>query len=371
LADKLLKLVTVVGARPQFIKAAVISKAIREHNNNGEVDAAVEEILVHTGQHYDYEMSQVFFDQLDIPKPDYHLGVGSGSHGEQTGKMLTAIERVLMEVRPDYLLTYGDTNSTLAGALAAAKLKVPVAHVEAGLRSFNRDMPEEVNRVLVDHLSSILFAPTAVAVANLEKEGISNGVKLVPDTMEEALFSTLQVSRKQSGIFKLLNLHEPYFLATIHRAENTDNYERLSSILKALREISKVAPVVLPLHPRTKKVIEADKSLQVLSAELNCTDPVSYVDMVTLQDRAKIILTDSGGVQKEAFWLGVPCITLRDETEWIETVKSGMNHLVGSSYSGILSVFGKLNTLESSRGSDSLVEKKSGFHYVKHLLESI
>lgn len=333
-----MKICTVIGARPQFIKAAVVSRAICASKSN------IIEVIVHTGQHYDYEMSQVFFDQLNIPRPDYHLNVGSGLHGGQTGKMLTGIEDVLIKEKPDWVLVYGDTNSTLAGALAAAKLHIKIAHVEAGLRSFNRKMPEEINRILTDHVSTILFAPTPTAIKNLKDEGISNGVSLVPDVMEEALFTSLPIAEAISGILKKLELTErKYALATIHRAENTDDTSRLKDILLSLIKISEEVPVVLPLHPRTRAIIASNHELLALNPErlvnFNIIDPVSYLDMIMLEAHAKVILTDSGGMQKEAMWLQVPCITMRDETEWVETVESGWNNVCGADLKNILNCY--------------------------------
>jgi len=276
-------------------------------------------------------MSDVFFRDLEIPKPDYNLGIGSGTHGQQTGSMLKDIEAVLHRERPNIALLYGDTNSTLAGALAAAKLHIPVAHIEAGLRSFNRFMPEEINRVVTDHVSSLLFCPTKTAIDNLAQEGVTKGVRLVGDVMYDALSRNLLQATKRSSILERLRLvSKEYFLATIHRAENTDNPEHLTAIVEALVELaSSHKQVVLPLHPRTRKMLPPDVPL------LNCPglciiEPVSYIDMLALENSARAILTDSGGVQKEAFWLSVPCVTLREETEWVETVESGWNFLAGA-----------------------------------------
>jgi UDP-N-acetylglucosamine 2-epimerase len=327
-----------VGARPQFIKAAAVHRAIQEFNQRGR---RVQEIIVHTGQHYDYLMDKVFFEELKLPNPNYHLGVGSGSHARQTGVMLERIEAVLQKEKPELVVVYGDTNSTLAGALAAAKLNIPVAHVEAGLRSFNRTMPEEINRLLTDHLSTLLFCPTAQAVRNLLREGIKNGknkiVKKVGDVMYDSILYYSNIAEKKSVILKKLGLLTPnsklrtpnYYLATLHRAENTDSLKRLKSILRALNEIGKNIAVVLPLHPRTKKMIKVYFPFSEFKHIL-FIEPISYLDMIKLEKNAKAILTDSGGVQKEAYWLKVPCFTLRDETEWVETVQSGRNTLVGS-----------------------------------------
>ena len=322
------KLVTIVGARPQFIKAWPVSRAIDEHNS-GPDNAAMQQVLVNTGQHYDYEMSQVFFDELNLPPPDHSLGVGSGSPGVQTGEMLKRIEEVLLQEKPNAVLVYGDTNSTLAGALAACKLKIPVAHVEAGLRSFNRCMPEEINRIVADRLSTLLFAPTDTAVNNLRAEGISQDVYRVGDVMCDVLLRHREVAATRSDVLTRLKLRpKQYVLATIHRAENADNPARLLGILSALTELSYELPVVLPLHPRTRQAL---KALQcAITGNLFCTDPVSYLDMLRLESESRLILTDSGGVQKEAFLLRVPCVTLRDETEWLETVESGWNTVAGA-----------------------------------------
>ena len=325
------KIITIVGARPQFIKAAAVSRAI-----NTQHQGAIEEKLVHTGQHFDNNMSKVFFDELDIPPPHYQLDISGGSHGEMTGKMLGAIESVLLVEKPDWVLIYGDTNSTLAGALAAAKLHIPVAHVEAGLRSFNMRMPEEINRLLADRVSSLLFCPTNTAVNNLKAEGISKGVHNVGDVMYDVALYYRDRARQQSLIIKRLGLKSGNFaLATCHRAENTDDPKRLAEILSALGEIVRQLPVVLPMHPRTKKLI-TEYGLSTLLKPLIVTDPLPFLDMVALEQAAQIILTDSGGVQKEAFFYSVPCITMRDETEWVETVDLGWNRLVGACRASIV-----------------------------------
>jgi len=335
-----MKIITIVGARPQFIKAAAVTRAIQRYNKRCPSKQKLQEILVHTGQHYDYLMDKVFFEELELPTPDYQLGVGSGPHAQQTGMMLEGIERVLEKENPGMVIVYGDTNSTLAGALAAAKLNIPVAHVEAGLRSYNRTMPEEINRVLTDQLSTFLFCPTSQAVKNLAEEGIKPGrgrvVKKVGDVMYDSILYYSKIAEKKSTILKDLGLRSPqsaignlqYYLATLHRAENTDNSNRLKSILRALNEIGENTPVILPLHPRTKKMMGAYR-LFPGSRRIRFIEPVSYLDMVTLEKNATAILTDSGGVQKEAYWFGIPCFTLREETEWVETVKSGWNVLVG------------------------------------------
>lgn len=308
---------TIVGARPQFIKAAPVSRALA---------ASFREVLVHTGQHYDYGMSDVFFQEMEIHPPDFHLGAGSGTHAEQTGKMLMEIEKILTSVKPDCVLVYGDTNSTLAGALAAAKAQIPLAHVEAGLRSYNRAMPEEINRVLTDHVSSLLFCPTDAAIANLAKEGITKGVHRVGDVMYDTLLYNLAVARKRSTILQSFGLEKgKYALATVHRAANTDDPARMVSILNALGSLS--TQVIFPVHPRTRKLIW-DAELSV-PANVKMIEPVGHFDVLTLQENANCILTDSGGMQKEAYLLGVRCITLREETEWVETVQAGWNKLTG------------------------------------------
>jgi len=321
-----MRVVTIVGARPQFIKAAVVSRILRETS---------EEILVHTGQHYDPNMSAVFFDELDIPKPSYNLAIGSGAHGAQTGAMLIAIECVLRDEKPDVVLVYGDTNSTLAGALAAAKLHVRIAHVEAGLRSFNRRMPEEINRVLTDHVSDLLFCPSNTAVKNLEKEGLTAGVVLCGDVMAEALYLAAEKAGRRSSVLELLGI-EPkrYLLATLHRAENTDDLERLRSIIGALSSIGE--PVIFPAHPRTRGCLRSAGLELAAFPSIHVIEPVGYLDMVCLTQNARVVLTDSGGLQKEAYWLSTPCITLRDETEWVETVEAGWNLLTGANGAAIL-----------------------------------
>lgn len=333
----MIKIVTIVGARPQFIKAAAVSRAIRN-----EFADRVTEVLLHTGQHYDANMSEVFFTELDIPHPKYNLEISGGQHGAMTGRMLEAVERVLLEERPDWVLIYGDTNSTLAGALAAVKLHIPVAHVEAGLRSFNMRMPEEVNRIVADRVSSLLFCPTETAVRNLAKEGIVAGVHQVGDVMYDVALHYRDQARQKSGVLGDLGLEKHgYALATCHRAENTDDPVRLSGIVCALAEISRQMPVVLPLHPRTRKLI-ADNGLTDRLGEICVTDPLPFLDIVALEQAARFILTDSGGMQKEAFFYEVPCVTMRDETEWVETVDLGWNRLVGASAGAILSAVSDL-----------------------------
>ncbi|OOE40902.1 UDP-N-acetylglucosamine 2-epimerase (non-hydrolyzing) [Salinivibrio kushneri] len=312
------RILTIIGARPQFIKASVVSRAIQQ-------TADIEEIILHTGQHFDSNMSDVFFNQLGIPKPDIQLDIHGGSHGEMTGRMLAEIEQALLTHKPDRVLVYGDTNSTLAGALAAAKLHIPVAHIEAGLRSFNMQMPEEINRILTDQISDLLFCPTNTAVANLKNEGFADKpVKIlqVGDVMQDAAILFAEKAQAPQG-----TLPDSFILATLHRAENTDSPERLAAIVTALNEVNAtVAPVVLPLHPRTRKLI-AEQGLEL---NVHLVDPVGYFEMVWLLDHCQLVLTDSGGVQKEAFFFGKACVTMRDQTEWVELIQAGANELVGA-----------------------------------------
>ncbi|HZC67480.1 MAG TPA: UDP-N-acetylglucosamine 2-epimerase (non-hydrolyzing) [Nitrospirales bacterium] len=323
-----MKLLTVVGARPQFIKAAVVSRAIPAFNASRHRDCRIQEVMVHTGQHYDDNMSAVFFQELNIPEPEHHLGVGSGSHGQQTARMLEQLEPVMERERPDLVLVYGDTNSTLAGSLAASKLRIPVAHVEAGLRSYNRAMPEEVNRVVTDHLSALLFCPTDRAVKNLSCEGIVSGVHRVGDVMYDSMLYNLARAERRATVLAELGLQQgQYGLATIHRAESTDRPETVTGILSALGRLG--LPIVVPLHPRTRAVLDT-AGVGHVSRPVHLIGPVSYHEMLVLERHARLILTDSGGVQKEAFLLGVPCVTLRNETEWVETVEAGWNRVAGT-----------------------------------------
>src|SRR5659263_8759 len=346
-----MKIISIVGARPRFIKCAPLSRELRKVH---------QEILVHTGQHYNHDMSDIFFEELNIPKPDYNLGIGSGNHGEQTAKMLTEIEKVLLKEKPDLMLVYGDTNSTLAGALAAVKIGIRVAHVEAGLRSFDRSMPEEINRVLTDHISDILFCPTQTAVNNLIKEGIKQGVYLVGDVMLDALEYNKKVAEKKSGILEKLSLDKgKYLVITIHRPSNTDSRENLSNIIEALREIGEV--VVFPVHPRTKKFLQ-EYALDI-PENVRLIEPLGYLDMLKLMAAARKILTDSGGIQKEAYMLGVPCITLRENTEWMETLEGGWNVLVEADKGKIIKELYKLapmvaqgNIFGNSRASERILD---------------
>lgn len=328
-----MKIVTIVGARPQFIKAEVVSRAIASINKNVHDSYCINEVIIHTGQHYDYKMSQVFFDELDISQPDYNLNIGSGSHSEMTGDMLKELGYVLEYEKPDCVLVYGDTNSTLSGALAAVKLQIPVVHVEAGLRSFNRNMPEEINRVLTDHISKVLFCPTKQSIYNLSREGIGKDNKyqyaiLVGDVMYDAILHYLHKIVKPST-------NAPYVVASIHRAENTDDLTRLSNILAALEHSP--ATVLLPLHPRTKKIIKR-YGLKV-SSNVEVTEPFSYLTMIGHLKNCSFVITDSGGLQKEAFFLEKKCITVRKETEWTELVEHDVNRIVGSNKKAIQNEF--------------------------------
>ena len=314
------KIITVVGARPQFVKEAPVSKALKESHKYLEV-------IVHTGQHYDNNMSASFFEELAMQPPDYNLGVGSASQALQTGEIMKRLEPVLKEESPELVIVYGDTNSTLAAALTASKLHIPVAHVEAGLRSFNREMPEEINRVVADHVATFLFCPTTTAVQNLEKEGITDNVFNTGDVMYDATLQFSQEAEEKSSILRDLRLEkEEYILATVHRAENTDNRQRLFNIFSALKDLTREISVVVPLHPRTRKML-LHFMLEDLLDGIKIQEPVGFLDMVSLESNARLIATDSGGVQKEAYFHQVPCVTLRDETEWVETVAAHWNVL--------------------------------------------
>ncbi len=318
------RILTIIGARPQFIKASVVSRAIQQADG-------MEEVILHTGQHFDTNMSDIFFNQLNIPRPDIQLDIHGGSHGEMTGRMLAEIEQALLAHKPDRVLVYGDTNSTLAGALAAAKLHIPVAHVEAGLRSFNMQMPEEINRILTDQISDLLFCPTDAAVKNLNNEGFAHKpvhVLQVGDVMQDSALLFAEQATAPSG-----DVPKGFILATLHRAENTDSPERLAAIVAAMNEVhATLAPVVLPLHPRTRKLIVQ----QGLELNVHLIDPVGYFEMVWLLDHCELVLTDSGGVQKEAFFFGKACVTLRDQTEWVELIQVSANELVGADQGKII-----------------------------------
>jgi UDP-GlcNAc3NAcA epimerase len=317
-----MKIATILGARPQFIKAAIVSKAFS-------ASADIEEVIVHTGQHYDENMSEIFFQELDIARPAYNLGIGSGSHGLQSGRMLEAIERVLLEEVPDWVLVYGDTNSTLAGVLAAVKLHIPVAHVEAGLRSFDRRMAEEINRIVADHTSDLLFVPTRTALENLRREGLpESSIYAVGDVMYDAAIYYGSKAEAQSHVLHKLGLKsKEYILATLHRAENTDNLKGLRLILGGLIQIAREVPVVLPIHPRTRRALNDSGIVSEISRFIRLIDPVGYLDMMKLEKNARLIATDSGGVQKEAYFHSVPCVTFREQTEWVELIELGWNRL--------------------------------------------
>jgi UDP-GlcNAc3NAcA epimerase len=326
-----MKILTILGARPQFIKAGSVSRAI---TNNQYTNTQITEVVVHTGQHYDANMSDIFFEELHLPKPDYFLGIGGKSHGAMTGQMIEKIEEVALKEKPDWILIYGDTNSTLAGAIVASKLHIKLAHIEAGLRSFNMNMPEEVNRILSDRVSNILFCPTDKAVENLKNEGFNNfDCKVVKsgDVMYDGALFYKELAKKPS-----CDIAKEYVLCTVHRAENTDDIERLKSIFEALDEIAKEKQIILPLHPRTKKIVQ---NLQLNIKNLTLIDPVGYLEMVWLIDNCELVMSDSGGLQKEAYFFKKPCITLRDETEWVELVEIGVNKLVGANKSKILEAY--------------------------------
>jgi UDP-GlcNAc3NAcA epimerase len=327
-----MKILTVVGARPQFIKAGSLSREVANFKKNGQ---DINEILVHTGQHYDTNMSDIFFEQMQIPKPDYYLGIGGNSHGAMTGQMIEKIEQILNKEAPDWVVVYGDTNSTLAGAIAASKLGIKIAHIEAGLRSFNMNMPEEINRILTDRISAILFCPTDTAVKNLQLESFPFNiydkkpqvVVNVGDIMQDGAIFYKKIATRPSIIDKLNISRNNYILCTIHRAENTDRLDRLKNIIDALNSIALERTIILPIHPRTRKILE-QHGLDI--SRLTIIDPVGYLEMVWLIDNCEFIMTDSGGLQKEAYFFKKPCITLRDETEWVELIDCGANTLVGA-----------------------------------------
>lgn len=347
-----MKILTVLGARPQFIKAAPVSRVLRESH---------EELIIHTGQHYDSNMSDIFFDELNIPKPDYYLGVGSGNHGKQTGEMMGKIEEIVLKENPDYLMVYGDTNSTLAGSLVAAKLHVPVIHIEAGLRSFNKKMPEEINRIMTDHVSAYLFSPTETGVENLKNENITKNVYNIGDVMYDAVLYNQELAQEKSTVLQDNDLEQKgYHLITIHRAENTDDVEKMKNILDAFSQIEEIK--VWPIHPRTKHKL-ADYGINIDSVPgLKVIDPVGYLDMLTLVSNAKKIVTDSGGVQKEAYFMKVPCVTVREQTEWVETLESEANILVGTDTAKIVEAVKKQvspeykNVFGDGKAADKIVE---------------
>ena len=386
-----MKILTILGARPQFIKAGSVSREIRRQKEEGR---SIEEVIVHTGQHYDANMSDIFFDEMQIPKPNYFLGIGGKSHGAMTGQMIEKIEEVALKENPDWIMVYGDTNSTLAGAIVASKLHIKLAHIEAGLRSFNMKMPEEVNRILTDRVSTILFCPTDTAMKNLKAEGFpftltTNHQQLITnvgDVMQDgAMFykSLAKIPEAVSSLWSLVSSEDSkkqnlqtinqkpktknYILCTIHRAENTDDETRLRSIFEALNEIAKETQVILPLHPRTKKILE---NLKLDISNLTIIDPVGYLEMVWLIDNCDFVMTDSGGLQKEAYFFEKQCITLRDETEWVELVECGANTLVGADKDKILEVY-KNNTEFNKENSklDLYGGGKASENIIKELLE--
>lgn len=365
-----MKIVTIVGARPQFVKAAMVSRAIRDHNKAGGPPTPINEVILHTGQHFEWNMSRVFFDELEIPKPNYNLGINSGSHGLMTGRMVEKIEAVLKEVKPDWVLVYGDTNTTLAGTLAAKKIHLNIAHIEAGLRSFNIRMPEEQNRLVTDRLSDLLLCPTETAVINLKKEGIGNspyGEKVinVGDVMYDALLYYSDIAEQKSSILEKLSIKPlEYVIATIHRAENTDVFARLENIILALGNIGKKTAVILPLHPRTRKILSERKSLL---SNIKIIDPVSYLDMIMLEKNCQAIITDSGGVQKEAYFFHRPCITVRNETEWVELVNANVNFLAGASKKRIVKTFNFLQNAKLDFSYEFYGNGKAGEKIIKFL----
>ena len=366
-----MKILTILGARPQFIKAGSVSRAIASHNNQvASLESLVSsedsknqklqtknfelitEIIVHTGQHYDANMSDIFFDEMQIPKPNYFLGIGGKSHGAMTGQMIEKIEEVALKENPDWIMVYGDTNSTLAGAIVASKLHIKLAHIEAGLRSFNMKMPEEVNRILTDRVSNILFCPTDTAIQNLKNEGYENlDCKIVKsgDVMQDGAMFYKNLALKPN-----IEIKNSFILCTIHRAENTDDETRLRSIFEALNEIAKEKQIILPLHPRTKKLLEnlQTKNQKLLTKNLTIIDPVGYLEMVWLIDNCDLVMTDSGGLQKEAYFFEKQCITLRDETEWVELVECGANRLVGADKEKIVSSYQLLVSSENSKNDE-------------------
>lgn len=357
-----MKILTVIGARPQFIKAAPFSKAVRKYFN---------EIIVHTGQHYDKNMSDIFFKEMGIPAPDYNLNIGSGKHGKQTGEMLIALEELMLKEAPDYVVVFGDTNSTIAAALAAAKLQLPIGHIEAGLRSFNRNMPEEINRIATDVISAQLFCPTDNAVELLKKEGIVNEVYQVGDIMYDAMLHFLPMSEKKSDILSQEKLKpDEFYLFTMHRPENTDHPERIKSIFKGLEACGK--PIVYPVHPRMRSVLERPEIQKYVKklTNLKMIDPVGYLDMIQLEKHAKKIITDSGGMQKEAFFVKTPCITIRDESEWVETVDLGWNIIVGADTEKIVDAIMNFNPIHEVKnpygeGDSAMIISKSILSYLE------
>lgn len=331
----MIKIITIIGARPQFIKAAAVSRAFKSHPE-------INEIIVHTGQHFDKNMSDVFFDEMEIPKPAYNLQINGLNHGAMTGQMLEGIEKIILSEKPDFVMVYGDTNSTIAGALAAKKLHYNVIHVEAGLRSFNMAMPEEINRILTDRISDLLFCPTDAAIQNLNNEGFNSFKCIIyktGDVMEDAARFYASIAHEKSSVLKELSLDKNQFvLATVHRAENTDNIDNLKEIIRSLNQIAKEMDLVVPIHPRTKKIIEQHG----LETSFKITNPLGYFDMINLLQHCRMVITDSGGLQKEAFFFRKYCITIREQTEWIELIDNGYNFLAGTNCDKIIDLFNKL-----------------------------
>ncbi len=352
-----MKIVTIIGARPQFIKAATVSRVIANTRD-------IEEIIIHTGQHFDKNMSSIFFEQMKIPEPDYNLGISSLSHGAMTGKMLQEIEAVLKEQKPDWVIVYGDTNSTLAGALAAAKLHIRVAHVEAGLRSFNMKMPEEINRILTDKISDLLFCPTHTAVQNLRAEGITStgdiNVINCGDVMYDAALFYTDLALKPE-----IDVPEDFYLATVHRAENTDDPKKIKSLVSALNEISRSIPVILPVHPRTRKILSEND----FKIEFNLIDPVGYLQMIYLLKNCSLVMTDSGGLQKEAYFFKKPCLTLRNETEWVELVENDYNVLCGTDKKKIIAAQAKMKITKLDFSGDLYGDGKAANKVVDYIKE--
>lgn len=364
-----MKVVTIAGARPQFVKAAAFQRAIQEYNLNPS-QVAIQEVLVHTGQHYDINMSDIFFQQMGLTEPNYHLGIGGVQHGAATGRMLEKIEEVLVKEKPDWVVVFGDTNSTVAGALAAVKLHIPIAHVEAGLRSFNRKMPEEINRIVSDQCADLLFTPTAQATKQLLKEGIpERKISEVGDLMYDIALHFQKVSLKEEGVLARYGLtSKQYALLTLHRAENTDQRSQFYEIIEGLISISKQIPVVFPIHPRTAKVLKEEKLENYVRQHLHIIDPVGYVEMITLTRHAQVVLTDSGGLQKEAYFFQVPCITLRTETEWIELIDHGFNVLAPLDKDAILATYERVHQKTFSWGIPLYGDGESGKKMIQELV---
>lgn len=389
-----MKIISIIGARPQFVKAAIVSKRIKE------LAPGIEEKLVHTGQHYDFNMSEVFFQELGIPEPVYHLAIGSGTHGAQTGKMLEKIEDILLTEKPDLVMVYGDTNTTLAGSLAAAKLHIPVAHIEAGLRSFNKQMPEEINRILTDHVSDFLFSPTKTGLKNLKKEGFTHiynsftdlpaDIRSLPRPLcinvgDVMLDIALEIKKNvnETSILKGFNLEKKnYILATIHRADNTDTRENLEGIFQALLHLAKNGNrVFFPIHPRTRKALETFGLLDNIKQNLKSSveneenfilaEPVSYSDMIALENNAKLIITDSGGVQKEAYFFNTPCLITRDETEWVELVESGWTIITGAEFDKIIWATDYLLNKQMQKTGEALFGNGNAAGHIAHILKKI